>query len=147
MAILVVLGLVAAFAGRGHKTPRRPPVAAVTTATTTTVPAPSTTASIPATSTVSLVSSTASVASYEVDGVSTIKVVGSSGRCWVQLRQGSATGQVIFEGVLLPGQSQVLNGPAWLRIGDPPAVAVTVNGTVLSPPPAAAGQPYDFVVE
>ena len=151
MAIVVVLlGVAAIFAGRGHSEGGSHPQGAsarpaAAPSPTPTVPlAPSTTV---APSAVKLVSSTPTAASYQVTGASAIKVEDAGGACWVQIRRGGATGSVIFEGVLHPGQSQAPSGPAWLRVGDPPAVTVTVNGTPITPPPAAAGRPYDFVVD
>jgi hypothetical protein len=95
---------------------------------------------------VSLVSATAQTASYQVQGSASIKVV-SAARCWVEIRDGGPSGQIVFQGVLAAGQTETAPGPAWLRVGDPPAVSVTVNGTPLTPPAMAGGTPYDFVVQ
>jgi hypothetical protein len=44
---------------------------------------------------------------------------------------------VLWQGFLTDGQSQTIttDGPIWLRIGDVPNVAVSVNGARVSIPP------------
>ena len=142
-AVLVVGAIVALFAGLGGSHPH--PGRALRSPGPTTPPLSVAVPAVQAPA-VSLVSADAQTASYEVQGTASIKLVGAA-RCWVEIREGAASGQVVYQGVLGPGQIETATGPAWLRIGDPPAVSVTVNGTPLTPPAIAKGQPYDFVVQ
>lgn len=108
-------------------------------------PAAAAPATVPPPSEVRLLSTSSGQATYWVAGPPATTLV-ASGRCWVEARSGGATGSIVFQGVLSSGQRQVLSGPLWLRLGNPGAVSVQVNGTVLQPPGLAAGQPYDLVV-
>jgi hypothetical protein len=67
---------------------------------------------------------------------STVSLVAGE-RCWLEVRSG-ASGPVLFEGVLEAGDRQELaiDGPVWLRIGNPPGVEVAVDGAVLGDLPA-----------
>jgi len=69
--------------------------------------------------------------------------------CWVQIRIGSATGQVVFTGTLRPGDRRPLPaGQAiWLRIGNPPGMAIRVNGTPLEISAPDNSQPYNVVFD
>jgi hypothetical protein len=67
-------------------------------------------------------------------------------RCWVELRLGSATGPVAFEGTMVvPGQQQFVgHGGLWLRLGNPTGVIMRVDGGVVPLPASAA--PYDVTL-
>ena len=67
--------------------------------------------------------------------------------CWVQIRLGSATGQVVFTGTLRPGDRRPLPAgqAVWLRIGNPPGMAIQVNGTPLAISAPDNSQPYNVV--
>jgi hypothetical protein len=73
--------------------------------------------------------------------------VAASNRCWVELRSGSATGPLLFEGLLVAGSSHAFSNPSgvWLRLGYPPGVSVQVDGSRVNLP--ATGQPYDVFVQ
>lgn len=114
-----------------HRHPR--PATSTTTTTVTTLP-------------VSLVSSSPQAAVYRLSGAAQISI-NASGPCWVNIRQGNQTGPVIFSGTLGPGSTKSVSGPAWVRLGNPPAVSISVNGTALSPPATAAGVPYNLEFE
>jgi hypothetical protein len=71
-------------------------------------------------------------------------VVKASGPCWIEVKANSALGQVIYEGTLGKGQESSVTGPAWIRLGDPPFVTVTVNGTSMHVPGATTAVPLDL---
>ena len=79
-----------------------------------------------------------------MDASATITFQAAGGTCWVEIRQSGRYGPVLFTGDLLAGQSRGMNGPIWVRLGNPLALVITVNGTSISPPGMAAGQPYDL---
>lgn len=150
LAVLIVAGSAAAAVMlRGGASP-----AASTTATKSVVSLPSgseptntkpaattTTTTLP----VSLVSSTQQAAVYRVTGTAQISI-DASGRCWVEVRQGTQSGPVVFTGTLTQGSTKAVSGPAWVRLGNPPAVSVSVDGTPISRP-TAAGSPYNLEFE
>ncbi|MDQ2726931.1 MAG: DUF4115 domain-containing protein [Actinomycetota bacterium] len=107
-----------------------PPRAAPTTTTAPPVPA-------------SLVSRTASTATYQETGSPTISFVGS-GSCWIEIRQGDQSGKILFEGVLSSGSQKSQTGPFWVRLGNPAAISVQINGMVLNQPANAADNPYNL---
>lgn len=141
LAVLAAAGAAIAFGvGPTHtnKDLASPPPPSPQPVTTTTLPPPPPPA-------VRLVSSTSAQATYDVVGSPLTKLV-ASGRCWVEVRQGSSTGKILYEGVMTAGQSKDLAGPLWLRLGYPEAVAVTINGTSLNAPGLSSGQPYNLAV-
>jgi hypothetical protein len=71
----------------------------------------------------------------------------ASGRCWVEVRSGSGTGPIVFEGTINPGGSQSFGDGAglWMRFGNPAGVEVRSDGTVLAMPSVAA--PYNLTIE
>lgn len=111
------------------------PFAPVTAAppTTTTVPA------MPA----SLISKTASTATYQLTGAPTINFVGS-GSCWIEIRQGDQAGKILFQGVLSSGSQKSQTGPFWVRLGNPAAISVQINGKVLNQPANTTDNPYNL---
>ena len=127
--------------------PSRRPAAPVRSATTS-VPAPTTTAAPPA-STVPpepavLVSANGGTATYQLTSATASIVVKANGPCWIEVKAGSPTGQVVVEETLSAGQRSSVTGPAWIRLGDPPHVAVTVDGTPMSVPGAGTAVPLDL---
>jgi hypothetical protein len=93
-----------------------------------------------------LVTSSAGYSEYRLSGPATI-ILAASGTCWVQIRQGGPAGQVLYEGDLHAGDKRGTPGSTWLRLGNPAAVTITVNGVALSPPTLIAGQPYNLQFE
>jgi hypothetical protein len=67
----------------------------------------------------------------------------ASDRCWIELRAGSKTGQVIFSGTLPAGAHQAfqVSSGLWMRLGYPPGVTIDVDGQPLTLPASAA--PFD----
>src|SRR5437764_6665147 len=57
-------------------------------------------------------------------------VVASRGNSWLWVRSGSAAGPTVYEGTLLQGKTlpvSLQKGPGWIRIGDPPSIAVRLG--------------------
>jgi hypothetical protein len=91
-----------------------------------------------------LVATSAGSSTYRVDASATISFRAVTGVCWVEVRQAGPYGPVMFTGDLLAGQYRNVNGPVWIRLGNPGVIVLTVNGTSISPPGMTAGQPYDI---
>jgi len=74
--------------------------------------------------------------SYSVSGSPLELTLSAVGRCWVELRQGSPSGPMVFTGILGPGQSRSFQSAQglWLRLGYPPGMTMTVNGHTLPLP-------------
>ena len=59
-------------------------------------------------------------------------VTAAQGSCWLEARRGSASGALLAERTLAPGQAVHLHGRrVWLRLGDPTSVRLRVNGKTL----------------
>ena len=89
-----------------------------------------------------MTSSTSAV--YQVSGPIQV-VLNASGSCWIQARHAGPNGDLVFQGTLVPGQSWTVAGPTWLRLGNPSAVSLAINGETVSPP-AARGIPFDLQI-
>jgi hypothetical protein len=51
------------------------------------------------------------------------------GDCWLQVRRRDADGKVLWEGILLEGDSTAFDGQRfWIRMGDPTNLRLDVNG-------------------
>jgi hypothetical protein len=139
IAAVVIFGgavwLVTASSSGSH--PHRAPAAAQTPAGT--APAPSTTTAAAA----SLVSQSSTTATYQVSGSPTITITFNSA-CWTQVRQGSPSGTLLFEGTESAGATKQLTGPVWVRLGNPTAVSISVGGTTVAQPTVTAGTPYNL---
>lgn len=160
-AVVVVVGAVTTAAALWPHSPRHIPALATRPAapakstpapasvpTTTTSPTsptrPVTTTAPPPVIPASLVSAHAGTATYHLTTSSASIAVKASGPCWIEVRAGSPQGQVIYEGTLEKGQESSVTGPAWIRLGDPPYVAVMVNGARMSPPGATVAAPLNL---
>ncbi|MHB8470528.1 MAG: helix-turn-helix domain-containing protein [Gaiellaceae bacterium] len=53
-----------------------------------------------------------------------------NGRCWLQVRAGGPNGALLYEGTLARGAIErfSLRHSIWVRMGNPPALAITVGG-------------------
>ena len=72
-------------------------------------------------------------------------VTATQGSCWLEARRGSASGALLAERTLAPGQAVHLHGRrVWLRLGDPTSVRLRVNGTALAN--AYPAQPINLLV-
>jgi hypothetical protein len=68
-----------------------------------------------------------------------IAFVASRGTCWLSVRLGSATGRVLFERTLEPGQhAQFAGRHLWIRMGAPWNLDATLNGKRVRLPTAIA---------
>jgi transcriptional regulator with XRE-family HTH domain len=59
----------------------------------------------------------------------TVVFAATDGDCWLQIRRGGAQAPPVYERIL--GQGQTLNLHAsrlWVRVGNPPALTLTLNG-------------------
>jgi hypothetical protein len=72
--------------------------------------------------------------------------VAASTRCWVELREVSSIGPVVFEGILGPGASRAFENAVglWIRLGYPPGVVLAVDGRPVGLP--ASASPLDVTV-
>jgi Helix-turn-helix domain/RodZ C-terminal domain len=69
-------------------------------------------------------------------------LVASRGACWLEVRQGSASGALIYENTLQQGQTlpvKLTSGPVWIRIGDPPKLDIRLGGKLVPGLPSQAG--------
>ena len=72
-------------------------------------------------------------------------VTAAQGSCWLEARRGSATGALLAERTLSPGQAVRLHARrVWLRLGDPTSVRLRVNGHTLQT--AYPAQPINLLV-
>ena len=68
----------------------------------------------------------------------TLVLTASNGRCWVDAREGAATGEELYVGTLELGQSVRVRGRRlWLRLGAPSALVVRLDGRAVSLPAGA----------
>ncbi len=112
-----------------------PPRRAVTTTVPTTLPPPK-----PAV----LVGASQGTVTYQLHSATASIVVRATGRCWVEVRVGSHAGTIVTEETLIAGQSARVTGPAWVRLGNPPAVAVLVDGATIRVPGATQAVPVNL---
>jgi hypothetical protein len=134
-ALVLIAGItsVAVLAGRPsgtkHAAPPPPPTSVPTVAARTPKP---TVAPAPPPPPAPVV-----VAAAQGDGTVTVNVpytltLTASGLCWVSVQ--SDTGQTLYEGTLQPGQQQRVSGggPLTVRLGNTPAMQISVDGRALT---------------
>jgi hypothetical protein len=69
-------------------------------------------------------------------------LVASRGACWLEVRQGSASGTLIYENTLQQGQTlpvKLTGGPVWMRVGDPPSLDIRLGGKLARGLPSQPG--------
>jgi cytoskeletal protein RodZ len=74
-------------------------------------------------------------------------LVASRGSCWLEVRQGDATGALIYENTLQQGQKlpvKLTKGPVWIRIGLPSNLDIRLGGKLAHGLPA---QPVDVLLD
>jgi len=94
---------------------------------------------------VRLLPSEGSTLAYAVSGERVSVTIAATAPCWVEVR--SAADEVVFQGTLGPGEQPTFEDPAalMLRVGNPGAATMQVNGVPLElPPDAADGSPVDL---
>jgi hypothetical protein len=121
-----------------------PPSSVVHEQGPTSVPAKSTTITAAPPKPAVLVSSQNGTATYQLSSASASIVVSASGPCWLEVRANSPLGQIVYEGTLEAGVHFSVTGPAWIRLGNPPAVAVKVNGTPMTVPGSQLAEPVNL---
>ena len=63
-----------------------------------------------------------------------VALVTSGGNCWIQVRAGSSTGRLLYQGTVHPGVPLHFSAvPVWMRLGAPEYVRLHVNGKQLAP--------------
>jgi hypothetical protein len=90
-----------------------------------------------------LVTSTSGYSEYRISGPASISI-SAAGTCWIEIRQTGPSGQVLFVGDLVAGDTHAAGGSIWVRLGNPSQVTVSVNGKAIAPPSLVAGQPYNL---
>jgi cytoskeleton protein RodZ len=74
-----------------------------------------------------------------------VRVTATTGDCWLQVRRGSATGEIVYEGTLVKGSRRTWRGdPLWLRIGSPVSVRLRLGGE--NQPVLDQADPLDVLV-
>lgn len=146
-AVLVMAAITGIALSSHHGTPphRRPtaasprqtgPVPNVSGASSTTLPPPAVVAT----------STSTAYAAYTVNATNLDVNLVAARSCWVELREGTASGPVVFEGTLQPGVSQIFHavGAIWLRLGNPAGVKLAIDGAPVGLP--TAPDPFDVMV-
>jgi helix-turn-helix protein/uncharacterized protein DUF4115 len=68
-----------------------------------------------------------------------IAFIATRGPCWLSVRLGSSTGQLLYERTLQPGQRAQFSGPhLWIRIGAPWNLDATLDGKNVQLPASLA---------
>lgn len=91
-----------------------------------------------------LLSTSQGTVTYQLHSATASIVIEATGRCWVEVRVGSPAGSIVTEETLVAGQSARVTGPAWVRLGNPPAVSVLVDGTTIAVPGATQAVPLNL---
>jgi hypothetical protein len=131
-ALLVIIAVTTAAVVAGRSgSPKRATAAVTPTSVPVAAPAPKTTVAPPAPPPDIQV-----VASAQGNGTVTVTVpytltLTAGGLCWVSVT--SDSGQTLYEGTLRPGQQQHVtsSGPLTVRLGNTPAMQISVNGRPL----------------
>lgn len=120
----------------GHSPTSHPTSTDPTTPTSTTVPAPQVTPT----------GSGSYYADYTVAATSLDVSLVVTDSCWVEVRDGSSSGSITYEGTLKPGVSQNFQatGGLWIRLGDPSGVSMDIDGSPVQLP--SDSSPFDVAV-
>jgi len=74
-----------------------------------------------------------------------VGLVTQGGSCWIQVRQGSSTGKLLYQGTVHPGNTLRWGVmPVWMRLGAPQYVRLKVNGRPIAP--ITTANPVDLLV-
>lgn len=128
--------------GTAHRVAGPSPVSARASTSTTLAPAPPPTTPPALTAT----STSSTDALYTLPSGPLQVSLSAAGACWVELRSGSPTGPISYEGTLQPGSSQsfAVPGGMWLRLGDPSGVQLRINGSSVALP--GGSSPFNVTV-
>jgi hypothetical protein len=148
-ALFIVTGFVAVGMAQRDRPTRAAashiPPAYAPHATTTPSTAPPANPSVPA---VRLIGADTTTAGYAVTATPAVVTVVANAPCWVQARPGDAGTTAMFEGTMTAGARHTFSNPAgiWLRLGNPGAVTLVVNGVSIDLPAAGHGTaPFDVL--
>jgi cytoskeleton protein RodZ len=133
--IFAVIGLTN-HGGKGPPAQAAPPVAAVTSSAPPASPSPAApVASAPAASPIESPTEVAPSTAVAEAGVHIVLLV-TTKKCWVEAL--SSTDQVLYQGVLNPGETRTWDDPQKLslHLGNAPATDLTVNGVDIGAPPS-----------
>ena len=74
-----------------------------------------------------------------------LRVTARDGESWIEVRRNDALGTVLFSGTVKKGVTRVFVGDVlWLRLGNPSAVRLRVEGRKMKPVDSA--NPVDFII-
>jgi len=131
---LLVLGVIWML-GRGGDTPPSTKPGALGITSPSPSPSPSPSASTPATP--------QKTAKPVVKGE--LRITARSGESWLEVREDGSAGAVLFSGAVKKGNTRVFVGDVlWLRLGNPSAVRLRVEGRKIAP--SDSGGPIDYIV-
>ncbi|MCX6363760.1 MAG: DUF4115 domain-containing protein [Actinobacteria bacterium] len=75
-----------------------------------------------------------------------LRVTVPAGESWIEVRREGSTGTVLFSGTVKKGKTRVFVGDVlWLRLGNPSAVRLRVEGRKIAPSDSA--DPIDYIVK
>lgn len=75
-----------------------------------------------------------------------LRVTASDGDSWLEVRRDGSTGTVLFSGTVKRGKTRVFVGDVlWLRLGNPSAVRLRVEGRKIAPNDSV--DPVDYIVK
>ena len=75
-----------------------------------------------------------------------LRVTVPDGESWIEVRKDSSTGPVLFSGTVKKGNTRVFVGDVlWLRLGNPSAVRLRVEGRKIAPSDSV--DPIDYIVK
>jgi RodZ C-terminal domain len=86
-----------------------------------------------------------SQATYTVSAPTVVISLSATNSCWVELRSSSASGALLYQGVMTAGTARSFAAPGlWMRIGYPEGVNLEIDGSAVSLP--ASGSPFNVTV-
>jgi cytoskeleton protein RodZ len=75
-----------------------------------------------------------------------LRITAPKGDSWLEVRRDGSTGTVLFSGTVTKGKTRVFVGDVlWLRLGNPSAVRIRVEGRAIAPSDSA--NPVDYIVK
>jgi len=75
-----------------------------------------------------------------------LRISAPDGESWLEVRRDESTGTVLFSGTVQKGKTRVFVGDVlWLRLGNPSAVRLRVDGRKIAPNDSV--DPVDYIVK
>jgi cytoskeletal protein RodZ len=75
-----------------------------------------------------------------------VRITAPDGESWIEVRRDGSTGTVLFSGTVKKGTTRVFVGDVlWLRLGNPSAVRLRVEGRRIAP--STSVNPVDYIVK